>query len=54
MGELNFYGESATDGGKVVAPLRDSKKTVRRARSTGLERDVCDLSGKPIVWEDEI
>jgi hypothetical protein len=53
-GELNLHGGSATDGGKVVAPLRDSKKTVRRARSTGIKRDVCDPSGKPIISEDEI
>jgi hypothetical protein len=53
-GELYLHSECATSGGKVVAPLRDSQKTIRGARSTGLERDVRDPSGKAIVGKDEI
>jgi hypothetical protein len=39
-GELDLHSKSATGGGKIVAPLRDSQKTVRGARSTSLNRDV--------------
>ena len=53
-GELNLHGDSATHGGQVVAPLMDIKKRIRRAWSTGLKRDVCHPSGKPIVREDNI
>jgi hypothetical protein len=53
-GELYLHGKCATSGGKVVAPLRYSQKTIRWARSTGLERDVRNPSGKAIVGKDEI
>ena len=51
---MYLHSEYATNGGEVVAPLRDSQKTLRWARSISLKRNMRDPSGKVVVRKDEV